>query len=126
MSKERAFCTQAGKTVRLIPDELETDARVSIPPGETAICLDMNRRCTTARCPVTQAPTGDMALRLVRSGVAGPIEPAVARCPECKRDTVHDVVAWAQAICRDCGSVRRWSEIAQLPLASQKSSENGG
>jgi hypothetical protein len=113
MKKDTAFCTQAGKTVRMIPahDCAQSDGQ---PPSmESAICVDMNHRCVAAKCAVTQVPTPLMALRLVRSGVAAPTDYATARCPECERETVHNVVAWAQAMCTECNSVRRWSELSK-------------
>lgn len=113
MKKDTAFCTQAGKTVRVIPEQGAEPVEGQPASIESAICLDMNRHCVSCKCPVTNAPTELMALRLVRSGVAGATERAKARCPECERDTVHDVVAWAQAICTACGSVRRWSELSK-------------
>src|SRR5689334_18760121 len=101
MKKDTAFCTQAGKTVHMIPDQQAQESDGQASSMESAICVDMNHRCVTARCPVTNAPTPLMALRLVRSGIAGPTDHAKARCPECEKETVFNVVAWAQAICTE-------------------------
>jgi hypothetical protein len=112
MSIDHSFCTQAGQTIRLRRAGTPLD---EAPPTEPAVCLDMNRRCIGAKCPVTNAPTAEMALRIVRAGLASPAERARAVCPECHTDTLHDVVGWAQAVCTKCGAVRRWSELAKKP-----------
>ena len=111
MTKDTAFCSQAGKTVRLIPPQDSDRPDSPEPSMEAAICLDMNHRCIAAKCAVTQVATPLMALRLVRSGIAGPTHHATARCPECERETVHKVVASAQAICAECGGARPWAQL---------------
>ena len=108
MKNDTAFCSQAGKTVRMIPEQ---GADGQLQSMESASCLDMNHRCVGANCAVTHAPTPLMALRLARSGVAGPMHHATARCPDCERETVHKVVASVQAICAECGSARPWAQI---------------
>jgi hypothetical protein len=111
MKHDTAFCTQAGKTVRVIPEQGAEQSDGQPSSMESAICLDMNHRCVAANCAVTHVPTPLMALRLARSGVAGPMHHATARCPDCERETVHKVVASVQAICSECGGARRWSEL---------------
>ena len=109
MTTEDRFCTQAGKSVRLTHSSGSSD---DVAPHD-AVCLDMNRRCVTDKCPVTHAPTPLMALRLARSGLPSDIRRAMALCPECDRETVHEVVGWAQAVCTNCHAVRRWSELTK-------------
>jgi len=111
MKKDTAFCSQAGKIVRMIPAQDAEELDGHAPSMAGAICLDMNHRCVAANCAVTQAPTPLMALRLARSGVAGPMHHATARCPDCERETVHKVVAAVQAICAECGGARPWAQI---------------
>jgi hypothetical protein len=115
MNKDTAFCIQAGKMVRMIPDQGAESSDGQPPSIASAICVDMNRRCVDANCAVTRVPTPLMALRLVRSGVAASTDHAKARCPDCERETVHEVVAWAQAICTECNGARPWSELSKRP-----------
>jgi hypothetical protein len=112
MSTDHCFCTQAGQTVRLRRAGSPLD---DAPPTEPAVCLDMNRRCITAKCPVTNVSTAEMALRLVRSGLVGVTDQVRATCPDCAAETTHAVAGWSQAVCTRCGAVRRWSELAKKP-----------
>src|SRR4051812_32590673 len=106
MSIDHSFCTQAGQTVRLRRAGQPLD---ETPPSEPAVCLDMNRRCISAKCPVTNTTPGEMALRVVRAGLAAATDRARALCPDCRTETLHDVVGRAQAVCTQCGAVRRWA-----------------
>lgn len=108
MSIDHCFCPQAGQTVRLRRAGTPLD---ETPSTEPAVCLDMNRRCVGAKCPVTNAASAEMAARAVRAGLSSPAERARGHCPDCGAETMHDVVGRVQAVCTSCGAGHLWSAI---------------
>ena len=65
MSIDHCYCTQAGQTIRLRRAGKPLDEE---PPAAPPVCLDMNRRCISEKCPVTNVPTSEMARRFKQAG----------------------------------------------------------